>query len=139
MVDKTHIKQNTLQKSFNIRPPIRMLVVDDLELNYLIVRAMLKHANIYPMYFESGREAVEYVHNGNAVDIILMDYDMPGMNGSDAAIQIKSMRPNLPVISFSSIPPNCPENRNPYDGVLIKPVNQSCLKNLVFEMTRSSL
>ncbi len=136
MAVKTHITKNSLQKSINIRRPILMLVVDDLELNYLLVRAMLKHSNIYPIYFESGRKAVEYVHNGNAVDIILMDYDMPGMNGSDAAIQIKSMRPNLPVISFSSIPPNCPENRNPYDAVLIKPVKQSCLKNLVFEMTK---
>jgi DNA-binding NtrC family response regulator len=39
--------------------------------------------------------------NRNAIDLVITDYEMPGMNGEAVAAAIKSIQPEIPVIIFS--------------------------------------
>ena len=51
--------------------------------------------------FDNGKDAVEFVKT-NTPDIILMDIDMPIMNGLDATKEIKKFNPNILVTILSN-------------------------------------
>ena len=51
--------------------------------------------------FDNGKEAVEYVKT-NTPDIILMDIDMPIMNGLEATKEIKKFNPNILITILSN-------------------------------------
>jgi CheY-like chemotaxis protein len=46
----------------------------------------------------SGELALEVVRASNALDIVVSDYLMPGMNGAELAEHIKKVRPALPIL-----------------------------------------
>lgn len=48
----------------------------------------------------SGREALELA-SLHSVDVVIVDYYMPGMNGPEVAIEIKRLRPHAPIIMLS--------------------------------------
>ena len=50
------------------------------------------------MAASSGALALEVVRATNALDLVMTDYLMPGMNGAELADQIRRIRPNLPVL-----------------------------------------
>ncbi len=52
---------------------------------------------------ENGEEALKKI-SGLDVDVVIMDYDMPKKNGLDTLIELKAIRPKLPVIILSVFP-----------------------------------
>jgi len=84
---------------------IKILIADDHE----IVRQGLKTI----LSEHSDLEVIAEAENGNEVlkiiqktklDIVLLDFDMPEKNGLDTLIELKSMKPMLPVIILSIFP-----------------------------------
>jgi len=70
--------------------PVRVLAVDDNQVNLLAVRAMLKELEAEAVVVNNGKEAVEIFRRElhNPFDMILMDCDMPEMDGFQTAEQI---------------------------------------------------
>jgi signal transduction histidine kinase/CheY-like chemotaxis protein len=69
--------------------PVRVLVVDDHEINRRAVQLVLQPAGCVITTAENGRQAVE-VAAREAFDLIVMDIRMPEMNGQDATRAIRS-------------------------------------------------
>ncbi len=70
----------------------RVLVVDDVEINREIAAAYLEDALIAVDFAENGRAALEcFGKEPDAYDLILMDIQMPEMNGLDATLAIRAM------------------------------------------------
>nr|WP_297458798.1 ATP-binding protein [uncultured Halomonas sp.] len=65
----------------NPRP--RVLVVDDVASNRLLVGELLTQRGVTPLLVESGEEALALAHD-RTVDLVMMDIRMPGMSGVDA-------------------------------------------------------
>ena len=65
-----------------------MLVAEDNPVNQLVVRRLLEKLNIAPTMVDDGRQAFDYA-TVNPVDIILMDCDMPVMDGYQATAAIR--------------------------------------------------
>lgn len=84
--------------------PIKILITDDHQLVREGVRLMLNgHENIQIVgEAKNGQEAVDFV-NEHEVDIVLMDLNMPEMNGIDACKSIKKLKPSTKVIILSMI------------------------------------
>lgn|GEM_PF-1920466 len=81
----------------------KVLVVDDYELNHIVIRKMLQHYNLSPISVLSGSEAIDMVQKMH-FDAILMDYNMPEMNGIEATRHIKEvLKLEVPIIALSAV------------------------------------
>ena len=80
-----------------------MLVVDDQLPFRAVARTVVRIAQGYEVIgeAESGEQAVEMVGELSP-DLVLMDINMPGINGIEAARQIKQIHPDTNVILLST-------------------------------------
>jgi CheY-like chemotaxis protein len=76
-----------------------VLVVEDIEINYLYIKELIEPTGAMILKAENGKIAVEYCKNNNDIDIVLMDIYMPVMNGYEATRQIKELNKTLPIIA----------------------------------------
>ena len=76
-----------------------ILIAEDEEINYFYLSELLNITQASVYHARNGKEAVDYVKNGNPVDIILMDIRMPVMNGYEATEEIKKYQKNIPIIA----------------------------------------
>ena len=79
--EKKDIKTNQIKEN------LKLLLVEDNKSNQFFMKTVLKKFNIIPDIANDGVEAVEMVKS-NRYDIILMDENMPNMNGVEAAKRI---------------------------------------------------
>jgi CheY-like chemotaxis protein len=82
-----------------------ILIVEDNDLNTLIVQRFLSNWGINHEHAENGRVALEMIGKNN-YDLVLMDLEMPEMNGYDAAKAIRklsdSTKRSIPIIALSA-------------------------------------
>jgi PAS domain S-box-containing protein len=75
-----------------------VLVVDDDAHVREITSAMLHELGYLVVEASSGPAALHVLDTGVEIDLMLMDFAMPGMNGVDAARLARSRRPDLPIL-----------------------------------------
>jgi len=68
--------------------PVRLLVAEDTEDNRLLVTHYLRKEPIEVTFAEDGQKAVEEIQSGHKFDLILMDLDMPILDGYGATKMI---------------------------------------------------
>lgn len=83
---------------------LKVLVVDDHELTRLTLQLLLSsQKNIQVVGLASnGQEAVEMVKRHHP-DLIVLDLQMPIMDGWSASSQIKAIDPQIQIIAYSSV------------------------------------
>ncbi|MES2309936.1 MAG: response regulator [Verrucomicrobiota bacterium] len=74
--------------------PLKILVVDDQEMNRRLLMTMLSHLGLHSEQVTEGNEAVQYCQT-HEVDCILMDVNMPLMDGLQATIEIRKNEQNV--------------------------------------------
>jgi PAS domain S-box-containing protein len=126
------------EKPMNIK---KALVVDDNEKNRMILEHFFIHAGIEVQTCASGIDAIEILKDNLEYDIIIMDYQMPEMNGLTAVEKIQTEIPSeLPVIllySSEEVSSKKPElERLGIDYYLIKPVKFGELREKLRTITR---
>ena len=84
---------------------MRVLLAEDNMVNIMLMKKLFSRWNIIPSVAENGEQAVDMVQHGN-FDIILMDLQMPVLNGFDAAVEIRKMsdqkKASTPIIALTA-------------------------------------
>ncbi len=109
----------------------RILVVDDNEINRLIATELLKDMGYETKEACDGQEAIDIIKNADAedFDLILMDIQMPTVNGYEAAKAIRKLDSPLASIPIIALTANAFEDdvRNAEEagmnGHVAKPIN----------------
>ena len=86
--------------------PLRVLVAEDNPVNQLVVRTLLDQAGVVSQVVGNGSEAVAAWEQGD-FDLVLMDVQMPEMDGPTAALEIRAReaaagRPRTPIIALTA-------------------------------------
>ena len=79
--------------------PVRILVVYDSQLMRRCLRTLLEQQDSWKVCCEAsnGLEAIERAKQA-APDVIVLDFQMPEMNGLDAAREIRRQSPEVPIL-----------------------------------------
>lgn len=110
---------------------MRILVVDDNAINRKLAVTMLKRAGADVAAADSGEECLTIMHR-DAFDVVLMDIEMPGLNGFETARVIRAEKTpeELTILAFSAslvmnMETRCTEAG--MDGFLSKPIHMEAL------------
>lgn len=112
--------------------PKTVLCVDDEAIGLRVRKIMLESRGFKVLTASSGQQGLS-VFDDNDVDLVVLDYYMPGMNGGDVAAEMRRRRPAVPIIFLSayfSLPPAALELANAFitkgdpPDVLIEKIEQ---------------
>jgi CheY-like chemotaxis protein len=117
-------------------PPARtILIVDDEPMVREFARRLLETENHRVIEAVSGSDALRALReHGAAIDGVLLDLSMPGMDGSDLLSQLRAFAPDLPVIVHSGYPVDLSSERFAawkIAGVLQKPYRAARLLEMM--------
>lgn len=95
------------ETGLSLRKPRHVLVVDDNAVNRLVIEATLESRGVRVESVNDGQEAVSLVTSGAIPDLVLMDCQMPVMDGFDATASIRQWereggRRRLPIIALTA-------------------------------------
>jgi len=76
-----------------------ILIAEDEDSNYRVLQMALRRTNINILRAENGQQAVDICKANKKINLVLMDLKMPDINGIEATIEIKKVRPDLPIIA----------------------------------------
>lgn len=79
-----------------------LLIAEDVETNYLFMQAALRKTEATLIWAKDGLEAVDFCRENPDIDFVLMDIQMPKLNGYEATKQIKQFRSDLPVVALTA-------------------------------------
>ncbi|OHU91838.1 MULTISPECIES: CHASE domain-containing protein [Pseudoalteromonas] len=105
---------------------VDILVAEDNDINQVVVKAMLAPTKARITLVQNGLEAIEAV-KANRPSLVLMDIQMPKMDGVEACKKIKQFAPTLPIVALTA---NAYEEDKRlyeqvgFDGYVAKPVEQ---------------
>jgi two-component system cell cycle response regulator DivK len=77
----------------------KLLIVEDDPITCKLLDLMLKKTGIQLFHAENGQQAIAYCRKKIVFDLILMDIQLPVMDGYTATREIKAICPGVPVIA----------------------------------------
>jgi len=84
-----------------MKKKIKILLTEDKKINQDIILGILDHNRFQIDIANNGKEAVEKIKKENYL-LVLMDIEMPIMNGYEATKRIRLIDKNIPIIALSS-------------------------------------
>ncbi len=83
---------------------LKVLVAEDVEINRLFLEQLLKDVDIQATLVENGRDAIAAVEKQgpDAFSLVLMDIQMPDIDGYEATRRILELAPDLPIIGMTA-------------------------------------
>jgi two-component system cell cycle response regulator DivK len=112
-----------------------VLITEDEEVNFFYLKTLLKKTEARVLRAKNGKEAVDIIaeYNGD-IDLVLMDINMPVMDGYEAMRIIKARHPDLPIIAQTAYTMNNDRRKclkAGFNDYIAKPINKVALFRLV--------
>ncbi len=116
------------------RLKITILVVEDDVVSYKLIEASLKTSQLNLLHATNGSQAISYFETNNDIQLVLLDIQLPGVNGYEVLSHIKKVNPTLPVIAQTAY--SMSDDREKClnagcDDYISKPINIAKLRELV--------
>jgi len=132
-----HLGSNPSQTANDIPSRIRVLVVEDNRLNQLLMETLLTDFGFEFDIAGNGKIAIEKLEH-TAYDIILMDLQMPEMNGLETTEYIRTkIKSNVPIILLTADVTTMDEEKCKSAGMndyISKPVEEKLLREKMIKL-----
>ncbi|MBN2685573.1 MAG: response regulator [Pontiellaceae bacterium] len=118
----------------------RILVVDDNATNLKILKHELEKAKMRPLLFSSGQEVVNELESLNPIDLILLDYNMPGMSGYMLAERLRAnpATEKIPILILTSSGSPCDDPAKIINCWMNKPAKGSRLRGTLADLLQEN-
>jgi len=143
-----HFVARTLNSREQPLQKLNILIAEDEKLNQLIYKKQMAKFNHNYRIAENGFEAIEFLQHDN-FDLLLLDMQMPGMNGDEVLQKIRNEMPEplkyIPIICVSAtVNPNAVQalQKAGANGYLTKPYKENeladIIRNTLFETNQNN-
>ncbi len=88
---------------------LTILVVDDIYVNRFLLSQIIQSEGHLCLQAENGKIAVDLIDSNDAIDVVLMDIEMPVMNGIETILHIRNKmgrKSSIPVIALTAHNPS---------------------------------
>ncbi len=112
-----------------------LLVIEDDEASFKLIEAALRTIDINILYADDGQRGLDLFAE-NYVDLVLLDIQMPGMNGFEVLKHIKTIKPGIFVIAqtaYSTAGDKEECIKQGFSDFLSKPINIMQLRKLILK------
>lgn len=133
--DDNHIKSLLPSQTEPLSAKSRILVVDDNQSVLKLTSLLLEHNGFITYQASEGADAIKMLDNGENIDIIIMDLEMPLMDGLETTRKIRASEKkynNIPIIGHTGDDQSATINKILTSGMndyIIKPSNKTQLIN----------
>lgn len=143
---KPAVKEDKKQTPKNIQPvsvernKLTILVAEDNASNYKLFESILKY-DYHLIHAWDGMEAVEMFREHNP-QIVLMDINMPVMDGYEATREIRKFSAKIPIIAVTAFAYASDEQKvmeSGFDGYMPKPINAKLLKAQLMDIMQKRI
>ncbi len=131
------VDKNGVNSSFENEtevPKLKILVAEDDEKSALLVTILVRKFASETLIARSGIEAVEFCRRINDIDLVLMDLQMPEMDGYEATKQIRQFNENITIIAQTAFAFSSDKDKvlsSGFDDYISKPLNAIELQKLI--------
>jgi CheY-like chemotaxis protein len=113
---------------------LKILIAEDDEVSAMLLTINVKEFQEQVFRAKTGIEAIDICYKNPDIDLILMDIQMPGLNGDEAARKIREFNKDVIIIAQTGIA--LPNNKEKLieagcNNYLAKPVNRLELVTLI--------
>lgn len=133
LVENTGKKYNMVEMS-----KLNILLVEDNQLNVILIKSLFSESKLNLQVAENGSVGIERLKE-NKFDIVLMDMEMPVMNGYEAAGIIRQeLKNNIPIIAMTANAMAGEKERCLSLGMndyISKPINANLLFEKIYDLT----
>jgi two-component system, cell cycle response regulator DivK len=112
----------------------KVLVVEDDEASFQLIDASLKSFELQMLRAKNGKQALQICDQNRDIRLVLLDIQLPGMNGYEVLAEIKKTNPEIPIVAqtaYSMIDDREKCLEAGCDEYLSKPLNLKKLRELV--------
>jgi CheY-like chemotaxis protein len=114
---------------------ISVLLVEDEALISLMVSEALSEVGFDVHEVSTADEALRYIGDGGAVDVLFTDINLPGsMTGAELAQRVRALKPELPVVYASGYRGDDLPNRVPHSVFVRKPYDPDALCGILAKL-----
>ncbi|MFT7155752.1 MAG: PAS domain S-box-containing protein [Parvicella sp.] len=107
-----------------------ILIAEDDELSFLYVKACLQDYDCTILRAINGKEAVSIINQNSSIDLVLMDINMPEMDGNMALEKIRETNKELPIIAQTGLAMSGDKEKMlkaGFDDYISKPISPNLL------------
>lgn len=130
---KKKIRENALQPV--AKDQITILIAEDNISNFKLFETILKK-DYHILHAWNGQEAVE-LFKAHRPHIVLMDVNMPVMDGYEATAEIRKISAEVPILAVTAYAYASDEQRilsHGFDGYAAKPINPNVLRSKIIDL-----
>ncbi|GEQ87292.1 histidine kinase [Patiriisocius marinistellae] len=118
-------KTNQIKPNSLLLKRYRILVVDDNKINQIVTKKFIEKYGADVLTVGSGKESIiSLEETDNNIDLVLMDINMPEMNGFEATEAIRKFNKTVPILALTAVEKEKvvgDHSFNLMNGVIIKP------------------
>ena len=79
-----------------------ILIAEDEESNIKMISLILQKTNVNIIYVQNGKDAIQKCKENKEINLVLLDFKMPKVNGLDATREIRTFDKKIPIIAFTA-------------------------------------
>ena len=123
-IDGQKNKNGIADRKYSIKT---ILIVEDDYNNYKYLLKLLKGYNLVILYATNGEQAIDICETNNMIDLILMDIEMPVMDGHTSTKHIREIRPEMIIIAQTTYALDSEKKyfQDDFDDYLTKPIKRN--------------
>jgi CheY-like chemotaxis protein len=112
----------------------RIVIADDDDINFELLKLMLKNTNVEIKHFKNGQLVVDFIQSNCDVDLIIMDIQMPVLDGIEATQKLRGLNYSGIILALTAL--NTTKDAKKYrdigfDEIVEKPVRRESFLKLL--------